>query len=112
GLTAFGKEHTLTGRYNFTDDQTTLPVTGEALFSTLRARVRTQNLSLFLISGALTPKLSNEARFSYGRTRLNFDEVRDPALLSSRLSNVPLLLNTKRLVNATLPGNGETIYET
>src|SRR5215470_9824717 len=36
-LRAFGKGHSFTGRYNFTDDGTRLPVTGEALFSTLRA---------------------------------------------------------------------------
>lgn len=38
---------TLTGRYNYTDDSTILPVVGGALFSSLRARVRTQNLSIF-----------------------------------------------------------------
>lgn len=109
-LKAFGKEHSLTGRYNFTDDATTLPVTGEALFSTLRPRVRTQNLSLFLTSTP-TLRLSNEARFSYGRTRLNFDEVRDPALLPSKLSNVPFLLNARKLANSTFPSDGVTTYE-
>ena len=107
----FGKEHSLTGRYNFTDDATTLPVTGEALFSTLRAQVRTQNLSVFLAS-ALNPQISNELRFSYGRTRLDFDEARDPFLRSSRLRGFPFLLNARRLPNATLPENPQTIYQT
>lgn len=109
-LTALGNAQTLTGRYNFTDDSTTLPVTGEALFSTLRARVRTQNLSLFF-AGALSPSLSNEARFSYGRTRLNFDEVRDRALSASGLRDTPFLLNARRLANGTFPSDGETSYE-
>src|SRR5262249_14487788 len=34
-------------RYNFTDDRRDIPVTGGALFSTLRPRVRTQNFSNF-----------------------------------------------------------------
>src|SRR5262249_14729744 len=49
-LKAFGRDHILTGRYNFANDDTILPVTGEAIFSSLRALVRTQNLSLFLNS--------------------------------------------------------------
>jgi len=108
---AFGKEHSLTGRYNFTDDRTTLPVTGEALFSTLRAQTRTQNLSLFGAS-ALSPRISNELRFSYGRTQLDFDEARNPFLRSSRLRDVPFLLNTRRLLNATFPDpkNPQTTY--
>ncbi len=106
---AFGKEHALTGRYNFTDDGTTLPVTGEALFSTLRAKVRTQNLSLFGAS-AFSPQISNEFRFSYGRTRLDFDEARDPFLRPTGLRGFPFLLNARKLANATLPGDAETIY--
>ncbi len=111
-LKLFERVHSLTGRYNFTNDATTLPVTGEAIFSTLRARVRTQNLSLFF-AGVLSPGFSNEARFSYGRTRLSFDEVRNPFLLPSRqLPNVPFLLNTRKLANATFPGDAATLYET
>lgn len=34
-IKAFGQDHRLSGRYNFTDDDTILPVTSEALFSTL-----------------------------------------------------------------------------
>jgi hypothetical protein len=106
------REHLLTGRYNFTDDGTTLPVTGEAIFSSLRAQVRTQNLTLFL-TGMTAPGFSNEARFSYGRTRLSFDEIRNPFLLSStKLPEVKFLLNAKKLANATLPKDPTTIYET
>jgi hypothetical protein len=107
---AYTKQHLLTGRYNFTGDATTLPVTGEAIYSSLRAKVRTQNLSLFLIS-TFSPVLSNEARFSYGRTRLRFDEVRNPRLLPSRaLPNTPFLLNARCFSNATFPTDGQTSY--
>src|SRR5262249_47804797 len=100
---AFRKSHRFTSRYNFTDDATTLPVTGEALFSSLRALVRAQNLSLFLNS-TLSTALSNEARFSYGRTRLGFNEVRNPFLRpSNKFPDAPFLLNAPTLSNATLP---------
>jgi hypothetical protein len=99
---AFGKEHTLAGRYNFTDDDTTLPVTGEALFSSLRALVRTQNLSLSFIS-SLSARATNQARFSYGRTSLGFREVRDSYLLPSKiLPNEPFLLNARLVENRSL----------
>jgi hypothetical protein len=108
---AFDIEHSFTGRYNFTDDETTLPVTGEALFSTLRANIRTQNLSLFVTS-ALLDALSNEMRFSYGRTRLGFDEVRNPFLRSSsKLRDTPFLLNATKLSNNATPGEKMTVYQ-
>lgn len=85
----FGRDHILTGRYNFADDRTELPVTGGALFSSLRALVRTHNLSLHANS-TLSNRLMNELRFSVGRTRLNFQEIRDPFLLPSKLSGTAL----------------------
>ncbi len=78
-IDAFGRTHILTGRYNFTDDDTTLPVTGEALFSTQRALVRTQNLSIFFDSN-LSPRAANQFRVSYGRTSLRFEENRNSFL--------------------------------
>jgi hypothetical protein len=99
--------HTATGRYNFTDDESVLPATGGALFSSLRPSVRTQNLSLLLTT---TPSsaTSNTARFSYGRTSLDFAAVGDPFLLPSRLSEVtldrPFLLNAPLILNVTTPG--------
>ncbi|HNG34797.1 MAG TPA: hypothetical protein PK012_34290, partial [Blastocatellia bacterium] len=89
-------------RYNFSDDYTMLPVTGESLFSSMRALVRTHNLSFFL-SGQLGQKLSQSARASYGRTRLDFKEVHNPFLLPSTLAGVPFLLNAKFYSNITLP---------
>ena len=108
-LRAFGKDHNLAIRYNFTDDDTTLPVTGEAIFSSLRALVRTQNLALNFDS-SISARTANQFRFSYGRTNLEFEEVRNPFLLpSGLLPNTPFLLNAPLIVNETLLG-GEPSY--
>ena len=103
----FGPEirHTFTGRYNFTDDNRQVPAVGGAIDSGLLPRVRTQNLSLFLNS-QLTSSLANQARASYGRTRLRFDAVRDASLLSSQFVPAdPFLLNRRGLYNLTQPGD-------
>ncbi len=75
------RNQAFTARYNFTDDFRDNPVTGGAIFSRLRSRVRTQNFSTFLnseLSGPNTTRpIFNQLRASYGRTRLNFDEGRD-----------------------------------
>ena len=48
--------------------------------------------------------MSNVLRLSYGRTRLVFDELRNPYLIPSQVSpNEPFLLNAQRLQNDTLP---------
>ena len=104
-LKAFGRDHTLTGRFDSIDDDTTLPVTGEAIFSTLRALVDTQDVALSFNS-AISGATANQFRFSFGRTNLEFREVRDPFLLpSSALPNVPFLLNAPLLFNGTLAGS-------
>ena len=104
-LRAFGNDHNLAIRYNFTDDDTILPVTGEAIFSSLQAFVRTQNLALNLDS-SISARTANQFRFSYGRTHLDFDEVRNSFLLPSGIvPNTPFLLNAPFLFNATLPGS-------
>ena len=104
-----GREQSVTGRYNFTNDWQDIPVTGGAIFSTLKPRIRTQNLSLFfnskLSAPAATSSVFNQVRLSYGRTRLRFDEVRDPNFLipSGAFPAVPFLLNAAELLNATTP---------
>jgi hypothetical protein len=99
-----GKRQDITARYNFTDDARTVPVTGGALFSSLRPRVRTQNFSSFLTS-EVTDNISNEVRASYGRTRLVFDDVPDREFLvpSEILPNEPFLLNAPYIGNKTRP---------
>lgn len=107
-LEAFGKNHNLTGRYNFTDDDTILPVTGGAIFSSLEPLVRTQDFSLSF-NTVISSTLTNQVRASYGRTRLKFKEVRNtelhPQLLGSqKLPDEPFLLNTKILRNISRVG--------
>ncbi|PYS90874.1 MAG: hypothetical protein DMF64_13800 [Acidobacteria bacterium] len=112
----FGRQHSLTNRYNYTDDWRFIPVTGGALFSSLEPRIRTQNNSFFLdteLSGAnSTRPIFNQVRLSYGRTRLNFQEVRDPnfELPNTLVPGAPFLLNAPLLENFTLPNfSGPTI---
>ena len=100
---AFGKPQDFVARYNFTNDWRDVPVTGGAIFSRLRPRVRTQNFSTFLNTPQLTNTISNQLRLSYGRTRLVFDEGRDPSLIPSQQTpNTPFLLNRPLLINNTL----------
>jgi hypothetical protein len=100
---------TVTARYNFTDDWRDIPVVGEAIFSAIRANVRAQNFSFFLNSKVSSPASSssvfNQIRLSYGRTRLNFEELRDQTFLrpSDTVRNTPFLLNAPLILNSTLP---------
>jgi hypothetical protein len=103
------RKQSITSRYNFTNDSRIIPVTGGAIFSSIKPFIRTQNLSLFLnsnLSGEeADDSLLNQVRFSYGRTRLRFDEVRDREFLrpSQQFSQVPFLLNAEELLNVTTP---------
>src|SRR2546429_120546 len=76
---------TVTARYNFTDDWRDITSVGEALFSSIRSDVRAQNFSFFLNSKVSSPASTravfNQVRLSYGRTRLNFEELRDQTFL-------------------------------
>jgi hypothetical protein len=106
---AWQRPQSITGRYNFTDDFRNIPVTGGAIFSTLKPHIRTQNLSLFWNSKINKPystnMIFNQVRLSYGRTRLRFDEVRNHDFLipSGDSPNTPFLLNAPELFNLTLP---------
>ena len=107
------RPQSLTGRYNFTNDRRQLPVTGEALFSSLQPRVRTQNFSFFFNSQLRAPDITqqvfNQLRLSYGRTRLQFDEIRDTQhLLPSTFANLSFLLNVPLLENLTQPREAGT----
>lgn len=108
-----GNQQTLTVRYNDTDDRRDLPDVGGALFSAIRPKVRTHNLSAYL-NGSLSSRSSNELRFSFGRTRLDFDEIRDPFLSDITRNFNPgedsrFLLSAPRLFNVTIPGSCTTL---
>jgi len=115
------RAQSVTARYNFTDDWRDISVVGGAIFSTLRSRVRTQNLSNFLnseIGGPRGGTLFNQVRASFGRTRLVFDENRDRQFLrASRLANSlrpnerRFLLNAPVLANDTTPGSPVVLYD-
>jgi hypothetical protein len=93
----------VTARYNITDEQSILPVTGGAIFSSLEPRLRTQNLA-FYISTNFTPRTSEVVRLSYGRTSAHFDPVSTSGLLPSQLlPGTPMLLNAPLLLNLTTP---------
>lgn len=108
------RQQSFTARYNFTDDWRDIPVTGGALFSRLRPRVRTQNFSTFLNSEVSGPNSTipvyNQLRASYGRTRLIFDEGGDSTgfLVPSnaarflRPEEQQFLINAPLLINGTL----------
>jgi hypothetical protein len=103
------RQQSVTNRYNFTDDYRFIPSTGGALFSGLEPRVRTQNNSFFFNSELTGPNSTrpvfNQVRLSYGRTRLNFLEVRDRSFLldSTLAGGAPFLLNAPLLENFTTP---------
>ena len=94
----------ITGRYNLTDEKSFLPTTGGALYSTMRPKVRTQNVAFFL-NRLLSTSTSDTIRLSFGRTRLFFGEVRDPSRPeSAALPGTNFLLNAPLQLNLTLPG--------
>jgi hypothetical protein len=105
----FGRPQSLTARYNFTDDKKDIPSVGEAIFASVRSKIRTHNLSVFLNSRLNEPAsdkpLLNQFRFSVGRTHLRFNEIRDTQFLvpSSSFPNDPFYLNAPVRLNLTMP---------
>ena len=100
---AWGKAQTATARYNFTNDERSVPAVGGAIYAGLLPRVGTQNISLFLNS-ELSATLSNQLRGSFGRTRLRFDEQRDASLRPSLyVPQEQFLLNTGYVFNNANP---------
>jgi Carboxypeptidase regulatory-like domain/TonB dependent receptor-like, beta-barrel len=81
------ERHTFMARYNFTNDNSTLPFTGGAINSSLATHTRTQNLSLFY--NATLPGFASALRLSYGRTHLGFPpEGGSPLLFGSAPSSL------------------------
>jgi len=84
------EKSTFNARYNITDDKRILPSVNQAIRSTVAADTRTQDLSL-IYDSSFGP-LINEARFSYGRTRLGFSEYPGSPFVFQRSSTVPILV--------------------
>src|SRR4030095_1209862 len=66
----FATGRVLNARYNLTDDSRPLPSINRAINSTTEASTRTQDVSV-IYESQYGDRLSYQARFSYGRTRLD-----------------------------------------
>ena len=113
---AWGRDQSVTGRYNRTHDWRNIPATGGGLYATLRPIVGTQNFSFFwngelTHEGATTP-IFNQFRASYGRTRLKFEEERDRENLieSDILARQAFALNARLIENFTRPSKDFVDY--
>ena len=102
-----------TARYNFNQDWRDIPTAGGAIFAALRPATRTQNISTFLnseLSGKdARTQIYNQVRFSYGRTKLRFDELRDGSLLGSNFAG-GFLLNRPLLQGVSLSDSGNVPF--
>ncbi|HEV3470197.1 MAG TPA: carboxypeptidase-like regulatory domain-containing protein [Pyrinomonadaceae bacterium] len=101
------------GRYNFTDDRRTLPSVNRAIRSAVDAATRSHNLSL-VFDSPLGPALFNQARFSFGRTALDFFErPGNPYVFSaSSVESVPVIWARPPVVRSSQTGPiGELIVE-
>jgi Carboxypeptidase regulatory-like domain len=67
--------HSLNVKYSITDEQRVLPSVNQAIRSTINSRTRGQNLSL-LLDSQFAPRIFQQARASFGRTRMRFPEHR------------------------------------
>ena len=82
-----------------------MPVTGGALFSSLKPDIKTQNIAAFF-NRTLSASTSDSIRFSIGHTKLSFDERRDTSMLpSAALPSTPFLLNAPLVLNVTKPNS-------
>ncbi|HNH82600.1 MAG TPA: carboxypeptidase-like regulatory domain-containing protein [Acidobacteriota bacterium] len=71
-----GRSSTASLRYALTDDTQTLPAIDQAINASVQARTQTHNLAL-IFNTIASPRFANQFRFSFGRTRLAFDELPD-----------------------------------
>ena len=109
-----GRASTFTLRLNDTNDTTDLPSVGGAIFSSLRAETRTTNVATYF-TAALSSRLFNTLRVSYGNSGAAFDPLPSPLLPSDAIKSGPeagFLLNAPLLVNltSTFGGSSNPIY--
>ena len=98
----FTQRHSLSGRYNFTGDNRELPSIKRAIGSTLDSDARNQNLSL-IFDSTFSGSLANQVRFSYGRTRLSFDQHPGNAFYIDRYTESEILSQRKGTSNTPQP---------
>jgi hypothetical protein len=110
-LTPQIKQNSLSARYNFTNDDLMLPSVNRAIRSTVKANTRSQNLS-FILDSALSLGVFNQARFSFGRTRVEFSEYpTSPFILSARRTEVVETPIGPREVSSSTGPIGQLIVE-
>lgn len=95
-----GLTNALTMRYNGSNESSDVPVTSDALFSSVKAPIHTHNGALFFDTG-FSASLANSFRFSYGKTSATFSEIRDSFLSPSTRGLGPFMLNAPLLINVT-----------
>ncbi|MEK6322317.1 MAG: carboxypeptidase-like regulatory domain-containing protein [Acidobacteriota bacterium] len=107
----FDDGSTLYARYNFTDDARVLPSVNRAIRSTVIADTRTQDLSL-IYDHEFGPRLFSQARFAYGRTRLEFSSHPDSPFVFSKSSLETVNTSTgSRVIPSTTGAIGELVVE-
>ena len=103
GTRQLGERHELNARYNIADDARTLPSVNRAINSSLDAGTRSHNLSLVL-DGAWTDTRFNQARFSFGRTQLDFSERQGSPLIFGSSSSTSIQVSSL----GTIPFTSQT----
>jgi hypothetical protein len=99
-----GKPHQVSVRYGYTGEESTIPVTDQALFSGVRANMAIHHVSTYFTSH-LKPRFSVTFRNGFGRSPADFHEQRDSYLLPSSLyRGTEFLLNAPWIVDRTLSG--------
>jgi hypothetical protein len=107
----FTTNNSLNARYNFTNDDRVLPSVKRAIRSTLESKTRSQDFSLIVDSG-LRPKTFNQARFSYGRTVLDFFPYPGSPLIFSASSTDSIFANPGTVMRTSKTGPiGELLIE-
>jgi hypothetical protein len=96
-----GEKTQLAARYSFSDDKRVLPSVHKAISSSVNSDSRNQNVSVIL-DNSFSDTFVNQARVSYGRTRLDFSE----------LAGNPMVLNSSQEDNFiwVFPKNGDDDY--
>jgi hypothetical protein len=108
---AFYDNHVLHAHYDFTQDNLALPSVNRAINSTLASKTRSQNLSL-LFDSVLSSAVLNQARFTFGRTRLSFLEYPgSPFTLSSRSEEIISLPSAEIALTSQTGPIGQLVIE-
>jgi len=103
---AWNADHVVTGRANGIIERGNLPTTGDALYSSL-AEHTSSNSTALLWSTNHGSAIANTFRFSFGKTWMDFPELRDAGLLpSGQFPGTSFLLNRPLLLNVTANGSG------